>query len=324
MMTHSLSHPAPLVSVVVCVFNEAENIRPLIIEIDEALRGCSYEIIYVNDGSTDNTLWELKNITHKSLKVIDFQRNYGQSQALAAGIEAASGEYIATLDGDLQNDPSDIPALLTVAQQGDYDMIATVRLKRKDSFATRKLPSIIANWLIRHLLDVHCKDYGSTLRVFRAPLAKRLPLYGELHRFIPVLAALEGAKMTEVVVKHRPRISGTSKYNLGRTTKVISDLVWVYFMKKYLLKPIHFFGKIAIWMFVGAFLVCLYMGCTLVARPEVSLASWPTAALILAVSGVQLLGMGIVAELVMRSLFESQGKKTYIIRQIYTSHNQRQ
>lgn len=323
MMTNALSHSVPLVSVVVCVFNEADNIRPLIIEIDAALRGYSYEIIYVNDGSTDNTLLELKNITHKSLKVIDFQRNYGQSQALAAGIEAASGEYIVTLDGDLQNDPADIPALLTIAQQGNFDMIATVRLNRKDSLTTRKLPSVIANWLIRNLLDVHCKDYGSTLRVFRSSLAKRLPLYGELHRFIPVLAALEGARMTEVLVKHRPRISGTSKYNLGRTTKVISDLVWIYFMKKYLLKPIHFFGKIAIWMFVGAFFACLYMVGMLVTRPDVGLAPWPTIALIFSVSGIQLLGMGIVAELVMRSLFESQGKKTYVIRQVYSSHNQR-
>lgn len=322
-MTQNRTLSRPLVSIVVCICNEVENIRPLLLEIDEAMRGISYEVIYVNDGSTDNSMIELKSIHHPCLTIVDLQRNYGQSQALAAGIETARGEYIATLDGDLQNDPSDIPTLLSLAQKGSFDMVATIRLQRKDSFATRKLPSLIANWIIRKVVGVNCKDYGSTLRVFEATIAKRLPLYGELHRFIPILAVLEGAKFTEVVVKHRPRIAGVSKYNLSRTGKVISDLVWIIFLKKYLLKPIHFFGKIAIWMFILATILCIYMGISAAYRPQLALAPLPTFVLVLTVSGINFFGMGIVAELVMRTLFESQGKKVYQVRQIYSPNTPR-
>jgi glycosyltransferase involved in cell wall biosynthesis len=316
-MTKTTIIPEPFVSVVVCVYNEADNIRPLILEIDTALSGMFYEIIYVNDGSTDRTLKELTSLSHKYLTVIDFQRNYGQSQALAAGIEAAKGQYIVTLDGDLQNDPADIPSLLKVAQSGNYDLVATIRLKRKDSFFSRRLPSLLANWLIRTLVGVPLKDYGSTLKVFKASLAKKLPLYGELHRFIPVLSAIEGARMAEILVKHRPRLVGESKYNMGRTVKVISDLFWVIFMKKYLLKPIHFFGQIAFWMIVLACLLGCYMGCMWLARPTAPFGLLPIAALILVIAGVHSLGIGIIAELVMRTLFESQGKKPYTIRNVY-------
>ncbi len=317
-----LSSPDPFVSVVVCVFNEADNIRPLILEIDEAMRGFTYEIIYVNDGSADRTLKELTSLTNKHLLVVDLQKNYGQSQALAAGIEVARGQYIVTLDGDLQNDPADIPTLLELAQKGDYDLVATVRLNRKDPFISRKLPSYLANWLIRTLVGVHLKDYGSTLKLFRAGLAKKLPLYGELHRFIPVLAAIEGARMTEVVVKHRPRIAGHSNYSMGRTVKVISDLVWVFFLKKYLIKPMHFFGKIAFWMILSGVGIMGYTGVLWWSRPETALGNWPMMALILTVAGIHFLGLGIIAELVMRTLFESQGKKPYTIRRIYSTKTQ--
>lgn len=316
-MTKIPTSPEPLVSVVVCVYNEADNIRPLLLEIDTALNGLIYEIIYVNDGSTDRTLKELTSVSHKYLTVIDFQRNYGQSQALAAGIEAAKGQYIVTLDGDLQNNPADIPSLIAVAQKGDYDLVATIRLKRKDSFFSRRLPSLIANWLIRTLVGVNLKDYGSTLKVFRASLAKKLPLYGELHRFIPVLAAIEGARMTEILVKHRPRLVGESKYNMGRTVKVLSDLMWVIFMKKYLLKPIHFFGRIAFWMFVSAFVLGCYMGCMWLARPSVPFGSLPIASMILVIAAIHFLGVGIIAEMVMRTLFESQSKKPYTVKNVY-------
>jgi glycosyltransferase involved in cell wall biosynthesis len=305
------------VSIVIGVYNEEENIRPLLTEIRNALRGYVYEIIIVNDGSTDGTLAEALHPAAGMPVVVDLQKNYGQSQAMAAGIEVARGKYIVTLDGDGQNDPADIPAMLALAQKENYDLVASVRGDRKDHYLTRKLPSQLANALIRRLVGVHLHDYGSTLKVFRASLAKKLPLYGELHRFIPVLAAIEGARMTEVPVNHRPRLAGTSKYGLGRTVKVMSDLVWVYFLKKYLSKPIHFFGRIAFWLVMaGAVLGAFTMGRWWLS-PESSLGSLPMMVLLLLLSAGYFLGMGILAELLMRTLYESQGKKPYTIRQVY-------
>lgn len=305
------------VSIVIGVYNEAENIRPLLTEIRNAMQGCVYEVIIVNDGSTDATLTEALHPAAGTPVVVDLQKNYGQSQAMAAGIEVARGKYIVTLDGDGQNDPSDIPAMLALAQRENYDLVASVRGDRKDHYLTRKLPSRLANRLIRRLLGVHLHDYGSTLKVFRASLAKKLPLYGELHRFIPVLAAMEGARMTEVRANHRPRLAGTSKYGLERTVKVMSDLVWVYFLKKYLAKPMHFFGRIAFWLVMAAGVI----GGLAVRRwwlfPEESPGSLPMMGLLLLLSAGYFLGMGILAELLMRTFYESQGKKPYTIRQIY-------
>ncbi len=305
------------VSIVIGVYNEEGNIRPLLSEIRNALRGYVYEVIIVNDGSTDGSLAEALHPTVGNPVVVDLQKNYGQSQAMAAGIEVARGKYIVTIDGDGQNDPADIPSMLTLAQKENYDLVASVRKRRKDNYVTRKLPSQLANALIRRLVGVHLHDYGSTLKVFRASLAKKLPLYGELHRFIPVLAAIEGARMTEVQVNHRPRLAGTSKYGLGRTVKVMSDLVWVYFLKKYLSKPMHFFGRIAFWlvMFGGV------LGAVTVTRwwlaPQSTLGSLPLATLLLMLSAGYFLGLGILAELLMRTFYESKGKKPYTIRQIY-------
>ncbi|NBB22824.1 glycosyltransferase [Runella sp. CRIBMP] len=305
------------VSIVIGVYNEEENIRPLLSEIRNALRGYMYEIIIVNDGSTDGSLAEALNPTVGHPVVVDLQKNYGQSQAMAAGIEVARGKYIVTIDGDGQNDPADIPSMLTLAQKDNYDLVASVRKRRKDNYFTRKLPSQLANALIRRLVGVHLHDYGSTLKVFRASLAKKLPLYGELHRFIPVLAAIEGARMTEVPVNHRPRLAGTSKYGLGRTVKVMSDLVWVYFLKKYLSKPIHFFGRIAFWLVMGG----SGLGALTVTRwwlsPHSTLGSLPLATLLLMLSAGYFLGLGILAELLMRTFYEAKGKKPYTIRQIY-------
>lgn len=307
----------PLVSVVVCVFNEAENVRPLLVEINTAMRPLSYEVIYVNDGSTDRTLQELLSLLHEKLIVVELRKNYGQSQALAAGIEVARGQYIVTLDGDLQNDPADIPMLLSLAKKDDYDLVGTVRLKRKDSFATRKLPSYVANWLIRSFTKVPLRDYGSTLKVFKADLAKKLPLYGELHRFIPVLAAMEGAKMTDVLVKHRPRLAGVSHYSMNRTVKVICDLVLVLFLKKYLIKPMHFFGRIGLWMIMLGGLVSGYVGLRVWSQQEVSVGGFAFLAIFLFVAGIHFFGLGILAELLTRTLHESVGKKPYSIRAIH-------
>ncbi len=303
-----------IVSVVVCVYNEAGNIGPLVEELRGALRGRHYELIYVNDGSTDGTLAELEALDAPELVVVDLARNYGQSQALAAGFAVAQGTYVVTLDGDLQHDPADIPRLLALAESGGYDMVGSVRANRQDGFWLRKVPSRFANALIRKLTGVYLSDYGSSLRVFRAELAKRLPLYGELHRFIPVLAHLEGARMTEVPVNHRARIHGRSKYGLGRTMKVISDLMLLLFLKRYNLRPMHFFGHGALAMWAGSTLLYGFDG-----WHYIRTGSWPTSSFLapaLLLGGFQFLGMGLIAELLVRIYYSAGHRTTYHIRNL--------
>ncbi|GAA4413534.1 glycosyltransferase family 2 protein [Nibrella viscosa] len=305
------------VSVVVCVYNEAGNIYPMVEQVCRALDGYNYELIYVNDGSTDQTLAELRTILHDRLVILDLQKNYGQSLALAAGIEAARGEFIVTLDGDLQNDPADIPRMLKLAEEGDYDLVAGIRANRQDGALLRKLPSRLANALIRWATDVRLKDYGCALKVFRADLAKNLGLYGELHRFIPVLAHLEGARVSQVDVQHHPRRTGQSKYGLGRTLKVVSDLILMLFMKKYLCKPMHFFGNwglllLLVGLGINAYLLVLKLaGQDIWGKPLLILG------MMLVLAGIQLISFGIMAELQMRTYYESQAKKPYRVRRVY-------
>lgn len=305
------------VSVVVCVYNEAGNIYPMVEQISQALKEYDYELIYVNDGSTDQTLAELRSIPHERLVILDLQKNYGQSLALAAGIEAAQGQFIVTLDGDLQNDPADIPGMLKRAEEGDFDLVAGIRANRQDGALLRKLPSRMANALIRWSTDVHLKDYGCALKVFRADLAKNLGLYGELHRFIPVLAHLEGARVTQVDVQHHPRRIGQSKYGLGRTLKVVSDLILMLFMKKYLRKPMHLFGN---WGLLSLFLglgINAYLLVLKLAGQEIGGKPLLILGMMLVVAGIQLLSFGIMAELQMRTYYESQEKKPYKVRRVY-------
>ncbi|MEM1221050.1 MAG: glycosyltransferase family 2 protein [Bacteroidota bacterium] len=303
-------------SVVVTVYNEEENIRPLIERITEALQGYDYEIVYVDDGSTDGTLAELKAIDHPTLKIVTFRKNYGQSLALMAGMDHSIGDYIITMDGDLQNDPSDIPAMVKLAEEGEWDLVAGIRAKRKDGFILRKLPSLIANWIIRRSSGVHMKDYGCALKVFKADVAKELGIYGELHRFIPVLAHLEGARITQMDVKHHSRQFGKSKYGLNRTIKVISDLVLMIFFKKYLQKPMHLFGNIGVILFAVGVLINMYflvlkiMGQDIWQRPLLILG------VLLVIGGIQFLTIGIVTEIQMRTYFESQRKRPYKVRRI--------
>lgn len=308
----------PKISVVVTVYNEEENIQPLIDLISDALENFEYEIVYVDDGSTDNTLATLKSIKHDRLKVVEFRKNYGQSLALMAGIDYATGEFIATMDGDLQNDPSDIPSMLKMAEEGDYDMVAGNRANRKDGMVLRKLPSAIANYIIRRSSGVHLKDYGCALKVFRAELAKELGLYGELHRFIPVLAHLEGAKITQVDVKHHARKFGTSKYGLNRTFKVVSDLLLMLFFKKYMQKPMHLFGNTGVFVFFVGVLINFYLailkigfGQDIWGKPLLILG------LMLIIGGIQLITVGIIIEIQMRTYFEAQSKRPYKVRKIY-------
>ncbi|HPE58148.1 MAG TPA: glycosyltransferase family 2 protein, partial [Bacteroidales bacterium] len=235
-------------SLVISVYNEEENVIPLYEQIVKALEGYSFEIIYVDDGSSDQTVPNVKSIHDERLHLIEFKRNFGQSSALLAGFDHASGDYIVTMDGDLQNDPSDIPMMLKTLKDGDYDVVTGIRANRQDDLFIRKIPSMLANRLVSKASNIKIKDNGCALKVFRADMAKSLGLYGELHRFISVLAALEGARIAQVPVKHHARIHGKSKYGLSRTTKVLSDLTLLMFMKNYSQRPMHFFGILGILM----------------------------------------------------------------------------
>ena len=310
------------ISVVVTVYNEEENILPLVEQITSALKGMDYEIIYVDDGSRDRTVEVIRSITDTRLHLIVFKKNYGQSSALAAGIDYATGDFIVTLDGDLQNDPADIPGMIRVAEEGDFDMVTGVRINRKDDFFIQKIPSFIANRIIMKATGVKIKDNGCALKVFRSDLAKSLGLYGEMHRFIAVLAALEGARITQVDVRHHPRIHGRSKYGLSRTLKVISDLLLLTFNKKYLQRPMHFFGKWGFLILLAGIVINIYMLILKIEGHDIWGKPLLLLGILLVIAGFQLITTGIIAELQMRTYFESQNKKPYRIRNIFRGGRQ--
>jgi len=311
----------PKLSIVVTVFNEEDNIKPLVKSIFESLQGIDFEIIYVDDGSTDNTVQEIRSLNSKKVKLIEFRKNFGQSSALAGGIDHAEGEYIVTMDGDLQNDPSDIPMLLELAEKEDWDLINGIRANRQDGMFLRKIPSKIANAIIRKTTDVKIMDYGCALKIFKSDTAKNLGLYGELHRFIPVLASLQGARIHQVNVKHHARQFGKSKYGIGRTFRVVSDLLLMLFFKKYMQKPMHLFGTLGVGILGIGVIIDFYllavklMGHDLWGKPLLLLG------IMMTLAGIQLITIGIVAELVIRTYFESQKKKPYKIRNISTGEN---
>jgi glycosyltransferase involved in cell wall biosynthesis len=243
---------------------------------------------------------------------------------MTAGIDHANAKYIAMIDGDLQNDPTDIPSMLQLAKKEDWDVVAGNRKNRKDGMVLRKVPSRIANALIRRMTGVYFKDYGCTLKVFKKEIAEDLGLYGELHRFIPVLAKLQGARITQVDVKHHPRRFGKSKYGIGRTFKVLSDLVLMVFFRKYMQKPMHLFGTIGFIAFGLGVLVNIYLlvwkilGHDIWNRPILLLG------LILLLGGIQLITIGILAEIAVRTYYESQQKKTYNVRKVYQKQKEPQ
>jgi len=297
--------------------NEEENIKPLLENIRSALAAIDYEVILVDDGSTDKTKMQVLNYADDRTVLVELRKNYGQSTAMTAGIDHSKGRYIALLDGDLQNDPSDIPAMLDLLKREDWDVVAGNRKNRKDGFVLRKIPSAIANSIIRRMTGVYIKDYGCTLKVFRREIAEELNLYGELHRFIPVLAKLQGAKITQVNVKHHPRKFGKSKYGINRTFRVLSDLILMVFFRKYIQKPMHLFGTIGFISFGIGALINLYllilkiMGRDIWGKPLLILG------LIFLLGGIQLITIGILAEISVRTYFESQNKKTYTVRKVY-------
>jgi glycosyltransferase involved in cell wall biosynthesis len=304
-------------SVVITVMNEEDNIKPLLEAVRNALSEIDYEVLLVDDGSSDKTVHQILEYGDDRTVLVQLRKNYGQSTAMTAGIDYSRGRYVALLDGDLQNDPTDIPAMLELLKREDWDVVAGNRKNRKDGFILRKIPSRIANALIRRMTGVYIKDYGCTLKVFKREIAEELGLYGELHRFIPVLAKLQGAKITQVDVKHHARQFGKSKYGINRTFKVMSDLVLMVFMRKYLQKPMHLFGTIGFMSFGLGALINLYllilkiMGHDIWGKPLLILG------LILLLGGIQFITIGIIADINVRTYFESQSKKTYTVRKVY-------
>ncbi|HKM94992.1 MAG TPA: glycosyltransferase [Prolixibacteraceae bacterium] len=303
-------------SLVICVFNEEDNVLPLTDQIKTALDGYEFEAIFVDDGSTDSTREKIRQIGDERFILVELRKNYGQSSALQAGIDIAQGEYIVTMDGDLQNDPLDIPLMLQKSINEDIDVIAGIRANRKDGVFLRKIPSKIANTIIRKTTDVRIKDYGCTLKLFKSEIAKDLKIYGELHRFIPVLVALEGGTIAQMDVRHHARIHGKSKYGINRTLKVVSDLMVMVFLKKYLQKPMHLFGGvggvcISLGVLINVYLLILKMlGHNIWGKPLMILG------VILLLGGIQLITFGLISEIQMRTYFESQDKKPYRIRKI--------
>ena len=306
-------------SIVITVKDEEENIKPLLESILLSLSGIDYEVILVDDGSTDKTKQQVLNNADERTILVELRKNYGQSTAMTAGIDYSTGRYIALLDGDLQNDPSDIPGMLDLLKRDDWDVVAGNRKNRKDGMFLRKIPSKIANALIRRMTGVYIKDYGCTLKVFRREIAEELNLYGELHRFIPVIAKIQGARITQVDVKHHPRKFGKSKYGIGRTFRVLSDLVLMLFFRRYIQKPMHLFGTIGfislgIGIIINLYLLVLkIMGYDIWGKPLLILG------LIFLLGGIQLITIGILAEISVRTYFESQNKKTYTVRKVYLS-----
>ena len=306
------------ISIVVALYNEEENISPLIAKIDRAFQtgDIVYEAILVNDGSTDSTANEIMRKVSEKVTLVDLRRNYGQTAALKAGVDQADGDYIATLDGDLQNDPEDLPMMLNLLNEKDCDFVIGIRANRDDGFILRKIPSFMANWIIRKITGTKIRDNGSGIKLFKAHIIKELPLYGERHRFLPTLAVLEGASVEQVNVRHHPRIHGKSKYGLGRTLKVISDLILMQFSRKYRQKPMYLFGSAGVITSLAGFVILIYlfieklMGHDIWGRPIMLLS------ILLILFGFQLISTGLLVDVVIRNIYETDKVKPYKIKRV--------
>ena len=308
------------ISIVVPVFNEKGNISILYNEILAVFKNqekiSTYELIFVDDGSTDGSGDELDELARKDpkFKVIHFRRNYGQSAALMAGIRHARGDIIVLMDADLQNDPADIPALIEELDNG-YDVVSGWRRDRKDKGLTRVLPSLIANWVISRATKVYLHDYGCTLKVYKKEILTNVDLFGEMHRFIPVYAAWDGGRVGELVVNHRPRTRGVSKYGLSRTPRVILDIFLVYFMDRAIDRPIQFFGKIGFYLFGLAFLAGLWaLWAKFFNNQTFSETPLPLLVVLLTLVGVLFMLLGLLAEILVRTYFQSAGRPPYSLR----------
>lgn len=324
-------------SIVVPVYNEIENVRPLMDEITAALadQNLDYEVLFIDDGSKDGSFDELKAMSEENSRivVVRFRRNHGQTAGFAAGFDYAEGRRILTMDADRQNDPADIPKLMAKMDEG-YDVVNGWRQNRQDAFLMRKVPSYIANRLIARLSNVPLKDRGCSLRLFKTEVVEELHLYGELHRFIPEMINFAGFTMAEVPVNHRPRVAGEAKYGISRTFRVIVDLMTILFLRKYMDRPMHFFGLIGIPLGVIGGLMMVYLvllkiwgGLTggLDGFHAMQIGERPLLILsvLLIILGVQFLVMGLLAELIARTYFETQDKRVYYVQQVLGRESQK-
>jgi len=307
------------ISIVVPLYNEEENVRELHARIKPVMDsiGDEYEIIFIDDGSTDNTLILLQEIQalDNTVIILSLRRNFGQTAAFAAGFDYSRGDIIVTMDGDLQNDPNDIPKLLELMK--DNDLVSGWRKKRKDPFLSRRLPSIIANSLISKVTGVNLHDYGCSLKAYRRDVIKNLKLYGEMHRFIPAVASWYGVRIAEVETTHYPRLRGKSKYGISRTMKVVLDLITVKFLQSFSTKPLQFFGPIGLFSGALGFLISLYLsidkmfsGKDIGGRPLLLLGA------LLIIVGIQFIGMGLLGEMMVRVYHETQKKPIYVIKKV--------
>jgi len=305
-------------SIVVPLFNEEENVAPLCASLLEVLPGLgrAFEIVFIDDGSHDGTAAAVRRIasTEPKIRLISLLRNYGQTAAVMAGIDHATGDVVITMDGDLQNHPADIPALLAKLEEG-FDVVSGWRKDRQDPALTRRLPSIVANRLISWISGVHLRDYGCTLKAYRRSVIKGVRLYGEMHRFVPIYCKWQGGRVAEIPVRHSPRLHGSSHYGLERILKVILDIMVVTFLDRYATRPIHLFGIFGLLMILfgliagaGAVYFKVFDGIHFIRTPL------PLLAVFCFVTGLMSILLGLLAELVMRTYFESQGKRVYVVR----------
>lgn len=306
-----------MLSIIIPLYNEQDNIGPLYDKLADVLAalGHPYEIIMINDGSTDATRDRLDALsaTNERVRVVHLRRNFGQTPAMMAGIDLARGDILIPMDGDLQNDPADIPRLLAKLAEG-YDVVSGWRKDRKDNPIKRNFPSRVANWLISFISGVRLHDYGCSLKAYRREIIKGVKLYGEMHRFIPIHASWQGARVTEVGVTHHPRIHGESKYGIERTIKVILDLMTVKFLDKYAQKPMYLFGGFglaSLGVAGGFFLFMLY--CKLFLDKSFIATPLPLVVFMFLLIGIMAIFMGLIAEILMRTYHESQDKPTYIV-----------
>lgn len=309
------------ISVIIPVYNEREVLSELVKTLFETLRDqpYSWEILFIDDGSSDGSFQQLKSIAEENpehIVVIGLRRNFGQTAAIAAGIDHANGDILVLMDADLQNDPTDIPLLLMKIEEG-YDVVSGWRVNRKDNFFTRVLPSKLANKLISWVTGVHLHDYGCTLKAYRKDILTGFRLYGEMHRFIPAYAADVGAKITEVEVKHHPRKFGKTKYGIERTLKVVLDLITVKFLISYSQKPLYLFGGLGLFLLLGGFGILFFL---LIRRLGFGISPFDSplfpSSILIVLMGFQSILMGLIAELLVRTYYEAQDKPTYNILEI--------
>lgn len=316
------------VSIVIPVYNESANVEPLVEQLSRVLDRSSrkIEVLLIDDGSTDDTPEQLALIPERDprFRVVLFRRNFGQTAAMSAGFDQARGDVIVAMDGDLQNDPEDLELLMEKIEREGFDIVSGWRKSRKDAFVSRKLPSWIANWVIGKITGVRLHDYGCSLKAYRSEVLKNVRLYGEMHRFIPALASWGGAKITEIPVNHRPRTRGTSKYGIGRTVRVILDLITVKFLLAFSTRPLQIFGLWGLSLFGIGIVVSIYLAVLKIFFGE-PLANRPLLMLgvLMIIMGVQLISMGLLAEISIRTYHESQSKPTYVIRRIVQQTGER-